>query len=1234
MMRGGQRADPIMQAGTVTPCATHHLRDAGTNCDGQLAHELARHLPRDTDVDPTAGGSDHADTSLRRHGVTAAVAHGDIDGLAVRRVASTPVWPAWVQRCGTGSSCGCGPSDQMTGVQREVQAAIGDGGAPLHPEVRSRMEPALSADLSGVRVHVGSAADQAASKLKAHALTAGPDIVFRSGSYSPGTRTGDRLLAHELAHVVQQRDGVVRAPIDGGPSDPLEQAADAAADEALRAARSSPEPATAGPGQVQASGGSAGATAGLPAQRRRHDHVEGGEAQHAAGSTDEGGNRAPVRGAAASTVTVQRNADDDLADQIAHDLDAYVAQNPKPYEHILEVFKKLNPDIEDNVAADFTELQNSAKLEEFAADREGRGRAVLNVLTEAMLTGSVTLFESQQAERILIAKRRVMSVDDYTAEAERIAKLRHRAAPAISGEDAIAAQIAADLNAYAASGLYGHVLAVFADLSSKIEDNVAADFTEQQPDAMLERFTESYPGYRMLQVLYDALITGDVSSHESLQAERILIAEAKSKWNWVTPGQYVSEAERIAKLRDRAEDSPGQLAVDTMAAETARKLNATVSGHHYRDVAKAIEGLPSDMEDNAASHFMELQTPARIEGFAADHDGRAMLDVLYAAIITGKVTDFEKLQADRILEAKAKVAPAVAPKDYLAQLEQEHQYIFPLRMQKTFRFSYAVFKATLENNGKVRVLYDDQSAFWNAEMFKEDRRKLPPSIGTTGLALNADELVWVKLYDEHERLEAVPAIALIDYANQAMRQSFSVGATAFETGLLIGCGLGGFSGAGAEQLAADVLAGRASVAALRLARAALWADRISMVLPAISLVINENREWIVEKFPNAGPVLLGVLDQANRIAQYYGLAQMGVAGARYLKSKLGPALESWRAERAALKGELSPKQNSVAGGIDSAVELMLTEADRAEAGLTAVKYVEEHPNVTKGNPGERDAQVDGHHVKEVKQAGTGAVHCQYESEPIGVPCPAPWHQAGQEEPRPGPEPATTNEPKPSGPSTTAAPGAAPLSAEEQTLQNLADDLQKSKERLNAANERLRELKRQGKDSSREYREQQQQYTEAVDAYVKAKNLLDAERRAQGISPRQLYDRLRGRTPNTQMNVVAARTPSPYAPGLSADHIVPVIDIVELPGFERLPPNMQAEVLNIPENTVGMDLNANLSKGDKLWSAKPGTSRYWDGHPDFGPISAEVRYTMAQAEARARMALDKAIQDRLQKLGLL
>ena len=122
------------------------------------------------------------------------------------------------------------------------------GGAPLHPGVLSRMGAAFSADFSSVRVHTGSAADEVASKLKARALTAGPDIVFRGGAYSPGTQSGDRLLAHELAHVVQQRDGVVRAPVDGGPSDPLERAADAAAGHALKAVPSTPAPAGAGAG--------------------------------------------------------------------------------------------------------------------------------------------------------------------------------------------------------------------------------------------------------------------------------------------------------------------------------------------------------------------------------------------------------------------------------------------------------------------------------------------------------------------------------------------------------------------------------------------------------------------------------------------------------------------------------------------------------------------------------------------------------------------------------------------------------------------------------------------------------------------------------------------------------------------------------------------------------------------------------------------------------------------------
>jgi hypothetical protein len=115
----------------------------------------------------------------------------------------------------------------VAGVQRDLQHATG-GGTPLSPATRAHMETAFSADFSGVRLHTGAAADKAASSLHANAFTAGTDIVFRSSAYQSSTPSGDRLLAHELAHVVQQARGMPGAAIDGGPSDPLERAAELA----------------------------------------------------------------------------------------------------------------------------------------------------------------------------------------------------------------------------------------------------------------------------------------------------------------------------------------------------------------------------------------------------------------------------------------------------------------------------------------------------------------------------------------------------------------------------------------------------------------------------------------------------------------------------------------------------------------------------------------------------------------------------------------------------------------------------------------------------------------------------------------------------------------------------------------------------------------------------------------------------------------------------------------------
>src|SRR5690606_8262112 len=59
-----------------------------------------------------------------------------------------------------------------------------------------------------VRIHTDSRAVQSAKQINALAYTSGNHIVFNAGQYQPGSDSGKRLLAHELTHVVQQRDGV------------------------------------------------------------------------------------------------------------------------------------------------------------------------------------------------------------------------------------------------------------------------------------------------------------------------------------------------------------------------------------------------------------------------------------------------------------------------------------------------------------------------------------------------------------------------------------------------------------------------------------------------------------------------------------------------------------------------------------------------------------------------------------------------------------------------------------------------------------------------------------------------------------------------------------------------------------------------------------------------------------------------------------------------------------------
>lgn len=81
---------------------------------------------------------------------------------------------------------------------------LGSPGRPLDPATRAFMEPRFGHDFGRVRVHTDERASESAREVDALAYTVGRDIVFRGGNYAPGTPRGDKLLAHELTHVIQQ----------------------------------------------------------------------------------------------------------------------------------------------------------------------------------------------------------------------------------------------------------------------------------------------------------------------------------------------------------------------------------------------------------------------------------------------------------------------------------------------------------------------------------------------------------------------------------------------------------------------------------------------------------------------------------------------------------------------------------------------------------------------------------------------------------------------------------------------------------------------------------------------------------------------------------------------------------------------------------------------------------------------------------------------------------------------
>lgn len=109
-------------------------------------------------------------------------------------------------------SAGPGSSLVPAGIETSIDTmSVGGNGTPLSSSVRTQFEPRFGYDFGSVRTHTGGEAAGAATALGARAFTVGDHIFFGAGEYQPTSSQGQRLIAHELTHTIQQKPAPARA---------------------------------------------------------------------------------------------------------------------------------------------------------------------------------------------------------------------------------------------------------------------------------------------------------------------------------------------------------------------------------------------------------------------------------------------------------------------------------------------------------------------------------------------------------------------------------------------------------------------------------------------------------------------------------------------------------------------------------------------------------------------------------------------------------------------------------------------------------------------------------------------------------------------------------------------------------------------------------------------------------------------------------------------------------------
>ncbi|HEY6179857.1 MAG TPA: DUF4157 domain-containing protein, partial [Kofleriaceae bacterium] len=229
--RRAAASGPGMATGSAPAIPVALPLDASAHADHSRTVEGGGHTqPGRRQTDDVAGGSAN-DGRLRASDVEPSAAKiapaADAAGQAMWRAAERRAVTLYRRAFDAGE---VSPDDPAVA---EALARAG-GGAALPAAVRRKMEDELGVALDRVRIHTDAVAAQATRAVRAEAFTVGEDIFFADGAFAPESRAGQKLLAHELTHVIQNWQG--RGDSGGGavrvsrPGDSLEQEADAVAE--------------------------------------------------------------------------------------------------------------------------------------------------------------------------------------------------------------------------------------------------------------------------------------------------------------------------------------------------------------------------------------------------------------------------------------------------------------------------------------------------------------------------------------------------------------------------------------------------------------------------------------------------------------------------------------------------------------------------------------------------------------------------------------------------------------------------------------------------------------------------------------------------------------------------------------------------------------------------------------------------------------------------------------------